>query len=133
MNRKILFFLSVILSLALVMPLLTINSYAGDKNGNYEKYGEAIKTLSRFGMIDGDNFDADAKISRGDFVASAMKITGVGKEFAPCDTEFSDVKEDYPNSGAVNLAHQMGIVNGFGDGTFGKDKILTKEQVQVFL
>lgn len=59
MNRKILFFLSVILSLALVMPLLTINSYAGDENGNYEKYGEAIKTLSRFGMIDGDNFDAD--------------------------------------------------------------------------
>ena len=133
MNRKILFFLSVILSLALVMPLLTINIYAGDENGNYEKYGEAIKTLSRFGMIDGDNFDADTKISRGDFVASVMKITGVGKEFAPCDTEFSDVKKDYPNSGAVNLAYQMGIVNGFGDGTFGKDKILTKEQAASIL
>lgn len=35
-----------------------------------------------------------------------MKITGADAEFTPCDTDFSDVKSDNANSGAISAAYQ---------------------------
>ena len=63
--------------------------------------------------------------------AEAAKIitTMLGfKEFERTDTRFTDVPKEYWASGYIEAAWQMGIINGFGDGTFKPEQKLTNEQ-----
>ena len=92
-------------------------SYAGD-------YYDAASTLKRFGIVDAD-VDANSKITFGDFLGMAMKLTGISD--IAVDTSKSlylDVNVTDKNYPAVVNATNMGIVSGWGDGTLGyKDSI----------
>lgn len=92
-----------------------------------EGYQKAAQALERFGIY-GEEYDLNAKITRGDFTAKAMCLTGAANTFKPADTEFTDVKADNINSGAVAAARGMGLVEGYGDGEFKPGNTLTKEQ-----
>lgn len=149
MVKKRMGLISLFISVLLVFSSLCLNTFAEaetsaadtetvtetDENEvrDYGKYAEAVRTLFRFGILDETTFDVNASITRGDFIAKAMMITGSDAEFAPCDTEFTDVKSDNANSGAISAANKMGVVSGFGDGTFGSDKTLKKEQAAKIL
>lgn len=93
-----------------------------------ETYENEIETLCRFGILDRDTFDPSSKVTRGDFIKTVMYLTGLEDVFAPQDTVFTDVTADDPRSGAIKSAYDMGVVNGYGDGTFGKDDKITGVQ-----
>lgn len=61
--------------------------------------------------------------------ASKIILTMLGfKEFERTDTHFTDVPKEYWASGYIELAWQLGIINGHGDGTFKPEQKLTNEQ-----
>jgi len=93
-------------------------------------YAEAVITLSSLGLLKGDdkgNFNPDKTITRAEFSAVVCRMLGLGDP-GKTATIFTDVPADHWASGYVQLANQMGIVKGYGDGTFGPDDEVTYEQ-----
>ncbi len=130
MKRKI---ISLLLLLALLSSMFTFVSAAEESEEvktlpPLGKYMEAVNTLSAMGIVTGEEFDVSAPVKRGEFVSAVMKMCGVGDMLSPCDTSFSDVAAENPHSGAIKAAVDMGIINGFGDGTFRPDDTVASEQ-----
>ncbi len=94
-------------------------------------YAEAVETLNVLGIMIGDekgNFNPDASITRAETAAIVTRMKNLGNA-ATGSTNFSDVAADHWAAGYINLAEQSGIINGYGDGTFGPSDAVTYEQV----
>jgi len=66
----------------------------------------------------------------------AMIVTILWRLEGEADAEsagFTDVADDMWYTEAIDWAAANGIVNGFGDGTFGPEKAITREQVMAIL
>ena len=130
MKRKI---VSLLLLLAMLFSLMVTGVDAAEEEEvkvlpPLGKYAQAVNTLSAIGIINGEGFDVSAPVTRGDFVAAAVKMRGIGDMLAPVNTSFSDVTAENINSGAIKAAVDMGIIKGFGDGTFRPDDTVKSEQ-----
>ena len=95
--------------------------------------GKAIYTLSEMGIISGYGngfFGPEDTLTR----AQATKI--INRVFMYDKAEqinFSDVKEDAWYYNDVAIAVGAGYIKGYGNGLFGPDDLLTREQVCVML
>ncbi len=86
---------------------------------------EDIKNdLSKFNIITDFNIQS---INRAEATKIILAMMGFN-EMEQTNTEFNDVKPEYWASGYINAAYAMGIVNGFGDGSFRPEEKLTNEQ-----
>lgn len=96
-------------------------------------YAEAVETLNVLGIMIGDekgNFNPDASITRAETAAIVTRMKALGNAASGANgTNFSDVAADHWAAGYINLAEQSGIINGYGDGTFGPSDAVTYEQV----
>ena len=52
---------------------------------------------------------------------------------ASADSKFSDISADAPYEKAVEILSQMGVINGYPDGTFGPDKNVTRAEFTAML
>lgn len=94
-------------------------------------YKEAIEVLSSFDILQGDEeggFAPDKTVTRAEFAAMIIRTADVQEALGSvAGARFSDVAghwaEDY-----INLAAQLGYMNGHPDGTFAPDDIVTYEQ-----
>ncbi|MCK9478887.1 MAG: S-layer homology domain-containing protein [Firmicutes bacterium] len=86
-----------------------------------------------FGCCFGVNADENnaveyvAGVTRAEFLKMVSEAMG-SPEIAPQDTSFSDVSLNHNLSGYVAFAADKGIVNGYGQGLFGPNDLLTFEQ-----
>ncbi len=71
-------------------------------------------------------------LTRGSFVAALFELDGA-KDTQAHQTHFSDVPADGALAQAVCWAVDAGVVNGYGDGRFGPDDGLTREQMATML
>ena len=76
-------------------------------------------------------FSPSAPVSRGMIVQILYNL--VGQPDVEGSSDFTDVDEDYWSSDAITWAVEHGVVGGYGDGTFGPDNNLTREQMAVIL
>lgn len=97
-------------------------------------YGDAVEFVYERGLMVGttaDSFAPDGIMDRGMVVTILWRQEG-----SPAGVEgpaFSDVGADAYYAGAVAWASGGGIVNGFGDGRFGPEQPVTREQLAVML
>ena len=75
-------------------------------------------------------FSPDEETTRGMFVTVLYRLAGQPEVGAP---SFDDVEEDLWYSDAIAWAAANGIVNGNGDGSFGPDDVVTREQMIAIL
>ena len=123
--------LAVVLALVMALSMVSFAAYtdvADDAN-----YAEAVSVLSSLEMLKGyedGTFKPEGDITRAEFAMVVCRLLGYGAtaevpaSFAP----FNDVAADHWASGAIALAAQQGIVNGYGDGNFGPEDNVTYEQ-----
>lgn len=101
--------------------------------GNW-KY-ESIKYVMKNGMMNAitgtDQFMPDRTLSRGMFVTVLYRSEG--NPNVNWQNKFADVVNGKWYSNAVIWAADNGIVNGYGDGTFGVDTNITREQIAKML
>jgi len=93
-------------------------------------YAEAVTTLSSLGLLMGDdqgNFNPDNTITRAEFAAVIVRTLGLGDPGTTA-TDFIDVPATHWGSGYVQMASQMGVIAGYGDGNFGPEDPVTFEQ-----
>ena len=97
-------------------------------------YYEAVQFVQEEGLMNGcgsGNFAPNLQLSRAQLAQILFNKKGrPGVDYLP---DFSDVGGEAWYTGAVRWAASQGIVGGYGDGTFGPDDPITREQLAVML
>ena len=94
-------------------------------------YHEAVDFVVNRGImrgVDGESFAPNLSTSRATVVTVLYRLSG---ESAEVNASFSDVKPGLWYSDAVAWAAENGIVEGYGDGRFGPNHAVTREQLAV--
>lgn len=95
-------------------------------------YYEAVETLNKLEIIEGyedGTFKPEDGVTRAEMAALIARIQGYGATASgSANTEFADVPASHWASGYVANASGLGIINGYGDGTFGPDDPVLYEQ-----
>ena len=110
------------LVVALTMVLGTVCFAFTDVAEDADVY-TAVQTLSSLSILNGyedGTFGPDKDITRAEFAAVVCRALGYDSK-ATAATSFSDVPADHWASGYINMATNLGVINGMGDGTFAPE------------
>jgi len=124
--------LAFVLAFTMVLGFAVSASVFPDVEEN-ASYAEAVTILNSLKIMVGDDngkFNPDDTITRAEVTAVIVRMTGLeaAANGAKGATAFTDVAADHWATGYINLAYQSGIINGYGDGTFGPSDPVTHEQ-----
>ena len=92
-------------------------------------FNNAICTLSNAGIINGyedGTFKPNGKITRAEFATIASRFFEYADE--NIENPFSDVEEDTWYYQYIMAASDMGLINGYPDGTFKPDNLITRAE-----
>ncbi|MBE7010486.1 MAG: S-layer homology domain-containing protein [Ruminococcaceae bacterium] len=127
--------LAFLLAFVMLFSLAVVPATAAqfsDVAESYQYY-EAIQSLVARGVINGyedGTFKPEATITRAEFCKMVIYALGLTNLVANAgtDTGFPDVAAEHWAAGTIKLAANMGIVNGYDDGTFKPQENVTYEQ-----
>lgn len=94
---------------------------------------ESIEYVVSLGVMNGvseSEFAPDEKLTRAMLVTMLYRLSG---EETVGENVFSDIADDDWYAQAANWAAKNGITAGYGDGTFGANDPVTRQQLVVFL
>ncbi len=111
------------------------NTFFTDVNES-DWYFDDVKFVSENGLMVGttDNgtvFSPDGTLTRAMLVTMLWRMAG--SPTVEADIPYTDVSADTWYSEAVRWAASADVILGYGDGTFGPEDILTREQLAVIL
>lgn len=110
---------------------VTINSLHEDVPANHWAH-PAVSYCYQNGIVDGlpfqtpNQFGRDQQIIRGDFML--MLYNAMGKPEITVPATFTDVLPTDHYYNAISWAQQAGLASGMGDGIYGPQSLLTREQ-----
>lgn len=123
--------LTMVLALAMIISMNAFSLEFPDvESDNANK--EAIDVLSSLGIIKGyedGQFKPDKEVTRAELTSLLMRLQNLsltGVEVA--DTGYTDVATTHWAVYDIKTASSLGIIKGFGDGTFGPEASVTFEQ-----
>lgn len=128
-------FSSLLLALALTAGLTTAASAASFTDvapGSW--YESAVGAVTDAGLMRGTSdtaFTPAGAVTRGMAATVLWRLAGTPQ--AGGSGAFPDVSADSYFASAVDWCAENGIINGYDDGTFSGDDILTREQLAVLL
>ena len=101
-------------------------------------YYEAVETLNKLEIVTGyedGTFKPEDGVTRAEMAALIARIQGYGETAkGSANTGFTDVPASHWASGYIANAAGMGIINGYGDGTFGpEDPVLYEQAVKMVM
>lgn len=124
---------SMLIALAMILtslvPSFTASAAFNDVDSS-NSYVEAISTLSTLQVINGyedGSFQPEKEITRAEYTKMIVYMLGMDSFTTPITT-FTDVPESHWANAYIKTAYDMGIINGFDDGTFRPDAPVTYEQ-----
>ena len=119
-------------ALAMVLSASAHAAYGDVKKGAWYESAVTLCTKNDWMQgVGGDRFDPDGVVSRGTAVTVLWRFMGAPE--APEEARFSDVTPGIWYESAARWAASKGIVNGYGDGRFGPDDGVTREQLAAIL
>ena len=74
-----------------------------------------------------DKFNPDGEITRAEFAALLVRSLGLNEETDALS--FTDVGPDEWYTGVIGAAVSSGLINGYKDGTFRPDALISREQM----
>ena len=96
-------------------------------------YHDAVEYVYDKGVMSGVSADAFAPNQKLSRAMVAQILYGLEGKPASGEQTFTDVKDGQWFAKAVNWAAKEGLVSGYGDGTFGPDDNVTREQLAAIL
>ena len=103
-----------------------------DMKGHWAQ--KAVNDMASRMVVKGSNgthFNPDAPITRSQFAAIVTRALGLPENGTT--TVFNDVTPGDWYMGAVAKAYEYGIIQGFEDGTFRPDRMMTREEAMVMI
>ena len=99
-------------------------------------FNNAVSTMENGGLFAGiplgTNFNPNQAATRAEFAAMVVNYLGLGHYRINGGNAFTDI-EGHWASDAINVAYLQGWINGFGDGTFRPDELITRAQVAALI
>ncbi|MCL2059106.1 MAG: S-layer homology domain-containing protein [Oscillospiraceae bacterium] len=94
-----------------------------------------VSARGLFSGVGGGLFSPDAPMTRAMFATVLARLDGADLDAyaVSAESRFSDVAVGEWYAEAVEWAADLGIVNGYGDGSFGPDDNISREQMAVML
>lgn len=130
----------LIASIAAITVALSTVSFAATYTDVAEDsaYYEAVESLSKLGIVTGDpdgTYRPEDTVTRAEMAALIARIQGYDETAkGSANTVFTDVPASHWASGYIAQANNQGIVNGYGDGTFGpEDTVLYEQAVKMIM
>ena len=77
------------------------------------------------------NFDPNRAITRAEFASMVVKALGLKGTNSP--EKFSDVYKENPYYDSIYTAYEYGILNGYSNGNFGPQDLITREEAMTML
>ena len=97
------------------------------ENSPHAKVIELVVGLRIMNLRADGLFSPKGYITRGEFAAAAAKLLGSKANGGYAIAEFTDVPKDSPFANGIYGLANLGILNGFGDGTFRPDEAVLYE------
>ena len=108
------------------------NPFTDAGSGNW--YYEDVLYVYNRGLMEGTgehSFSPDGAVTRGQIVTILWRLAG--NPVVNFAMDFTDVTEETWCAEAIRWAAAEGIAQGFDDGSFGQDRVVTREQLAAFL
>lgn len=102
--------------------------------GSGDWYYEDVLYVYNRGLMEGTgehSFSPDGAVTRGQIVTILWRLAG--RPVVNFAMDFTDVTEETWCAEAIRWAAAEGIAQGFDDGSFGQDRVVTREQLAAFL
>ena len=137
--RKLRNFLSLLLILAMSFTAVP-SAFAAQEDTGFNDvsggdwYAQAVEYVSGNGLMSGTgggNFSPNGSTSRA--MLTTILYRTAGSPETSYNGEFGDVSENAYYADAVSWAVEGGIVSGYGNGNFGPDDLLNREQTAAIL
>lgn len=130
-------------ALLLAALLFGVPAYAAEPTSSFSDvpadvwYAEAVEYVRAHGLMAGtspDTFLPDGVMTRAMLVTVLYRAAGSPElSGGSGNSAFSDVAEDAWYASGVSWAREMGITGGYGDGRFGPNDPVTREQLAAIL
>lgn len=117
-----------------VMPETTVTASVFNDLASVTWAKDSIEALYNKGIINGKAdgvFDPDGLITRAEFAKIA--VLAVGGYDANATADFADVSASDWSYSYVASAYNLGLINGIGDGLFGGNNYITREEMATIL
>lgn len=129
--------IALVCVLALTLTTVAFGATYGDVAED-SAYYEAVETLNKLGIVTGyedGTYKPEEGVTRAEMAALINRIQGYGDTASgSANTSFTDVPSSHWASGYIANASGMGIINGYGDGTFGpEDSVLYEQAVKMIM
>ena len=125
-----------ILSLLLILNLIfgCISTYA-NFDAKQTEYSDvkfnSISFLNSIGILQGDengNLNPENKVTRAEFTALLLRMFKYDNMGTPFERKYHDVTENEWFASYVTIATSIGLINGYDNGNFGPNDLVTYEQ-----
>lgn len=119
----------------MLTSVMSVAAFTDVDNGS--AYSRAINVDTALGLLNGypdGTFQPEGSITRAEFAAVVVRMLGQEAQAAgsAAVTPYADVAADHWAAGYINIATQLGIINGYGDGNFGpEDPVLYEQAVKM--
>ncbi len=126
--------LAVVLAFAMILSMGAVSTFAAYSDVEAgTKVSEAVGILSNLGILTGfedGTFKPEETVTRAQMAAIICRTLGYEDQAQSSmgTTVFNDVAADHWASGYVNVAQAQQIINGYGDGNYGPEDLVTYEQ-----
>lgn len=111
----------------------TTNDY--DDVASTAWYNNAVSTLTNLGVINGmpdGGFHPDANITRAEFATMAARFFVGTEDYDTSQDIFNDVENHWAREN-INLAYLLGIINGYPDGTYLPQNVITRAEAMTIV
>ena len=124
--------LSLVLVLSMVLGSIGF-AFAAPADVEGTDYEDAVTRLAALEILSGfpdGTFRPEETVTRAQFAKIMVTALGVGEaaKYAAGQTVFADVAGNHWAAGYINVASDMKIINGYGDGNFGPEDQVTYAQ-----
>lgn len=126
--------LAVVLAFAMILSMGAVSTFAAYSDVEAGTVvSEAVGILSNLEILTGfedGTFRPSETVTRAQMAAIICRLLGYEDQAKSSmgSTVFNDVAADHWASGYVNVAQAQQIINGYGDGNYGPEDLVTYEQ-----
>ena len=131
MKKAISLLLAFVLMLSLAVPAFAAGGFTDVADNAW--YANAVSYVQSHGLMSGtgnNRFSPDTNTTRAMLVTILYRYAG--SPTVSGSANFTDVRQDYYTT-AVNWAAQNNVVSGYGDGRFGVNDSITRQDVAAVL